>query len=347
VTSDTNPALGHPLAHPEGRFPLVDDPGALPDGHGGIAVEVTGTRSARRVALAPQVGVDGAPAMYGWGRAIIVVPPGEHLVEAQYLEPMDSVPVTVRAGEVVDLRYLGVADRAGQWRTAGSAAPPPADRPWLLVATLRTLGKVLVGSAVVVAPAVGLVVLGAPTWAAMLLSTVLAAPVLGWVLVSEARARERTLSGADDRRRAARLRPTALPGGDEPRSLGRFAPPPAPPQHHGALVLDLGFYGTVKLMRGETEVDDRPNWDGWEPPPVVRIDGLAVPGGWGRWWYPLRPGSHEVAVVEPGPARLRIEVPSGEVRTVWYHAEITVRKDETDTTVLGRSAAGRLADARR
>jgi hypothetical protein len=344
--------LRHPLAHPDGRFPVVDDPDALPAGHGGIAVEVTGTRKVRRVALAPQVGVDGAPALYGWGRGIIAVPPGDHLVEAQYLQPMDTVPVTVRAGEVVDLTYWGAADRPGTWRTApgpatASTEPPPADRPWLLVTTLRILAKILAGGAVIVAAEVGMIAAGVPTWAAMLLSTVLGVAGLGWLVVSEVRARERALSGASDRRRVARLRvarlrPSPSPGGDEPCLLGRFAPPPAPPPHWGAVVLDLSFSGVVTLVRGESVVDERPNWDGWEPPPVVRIDGLAVPGGWGRWWYPLRPGDHDVEVVEPGAARLRVEVPSGQVRTVQYQAQITVRKDETDTTVLGRSATGRL-----
>jgi hypothetical protein len=343
VTAATTTASpGHPLAHPEGRFAVVDAPDALPAEHGGIAVEVTGTRRMRRVALAPQVGVDGEPALYGWGRAIIAVPPGEYLVEAQHLEPMDTMPVTVSSGDVLNLTYWGAAGRPGTWRTATSTEPPPADRPWLLAATLRILAKVLAGGAVIGAAQVGLVAAGIPTWAAILLLTVLGIVALGSVAVSEAGAQDRALSGVEDRRLVTHLLPSPSPGGEEPLPLGRSTPPPAPPPHHGAVVLDLSFSSIVMLVRGENVVDDRPNGDGWEPPPVVRIDGLAVSSGWGRWWYPLRPGSHDVEMVEPGAARLQVEVLPGEVQTLHYQAEITVSKDETDTTVLSRSATGRL-----
>lgn len=95
----------HVLAHdPGGRPP------ELPGGHGAVAVHTWCPPAAERYTLAPIVGVDGEPASYGWGHALIVLPAGQHLVEVQYIEPIRTVPVTITAGQIVPVEYAAAPD---------------------------------------------------------------------------------------------------------------------------------------------------------------------------------------------------------------------------------------------
>ncbi len=58
------------LRHPDSPYDVVpyraDEPLDLPDGDGVLAVHTSCPRGARRPTLAPMVGVDGRPAVYGW-----------------------------------------------------------------------------------------------------------------------------------------------------------------------------------------------------------------------------------------------------------------------------------------
>lgn len=119
-----------------------------------------------------------------------------------------------------------------------------------------------------------------------------------------------------------------------PRFLGATAEPPAPPVGWGAVTVEYWFTSAVDLVRGDTVVNDRPNYDIWVPPPVARVDGREVRASWSCWWYPLRPGPHDVEVVEPARASVRVEVEAGEVRRLRYRARIRIRKDHTDTQIL-------------
>lgn len=103
---------GSELAHADSPYPVLpcDTPPTLPDGFGGIAVHTRCPAGAERHTLAPIVGVDGRPAVYGWGDALVVVPAGERLVEVQYVEPMQSTMVSVAAGQVVDVEYVAAGD---------------------------------------------------------------------------------------------------------------------------------------------------------------------------------------------------------------------------------------------
>jgi hypothetical protein len=86
-------------------YPSADRPAKLPPGHGGLALRAWVARRDEREFLAPIVGVDGEPAMYGWGAALVALPAGEHLVEVQYVEPVRAALVTVVAGEVTTFEH--------------------------------------------------------------------------------------------------------------------------------------------------------------------------------------------------------------------------------------------------
>lgn len=121
---------------------------------------------------------------------------------------------------------------------------------------------------------------------------------------------------------------------EDPVFLGETADLPQPPAGFGAVLLTFHFTSHVELYRSGLLVDDRPNYDIWIPPPLLHIDGRPVRASWSRWWYPLRAGSHEVAVREPAPARRRVEIAAGGLARLEYRASIMIRKDHTDTQVL-------------
>ncbi|KUL27779.1 hypothetical protein [Actinoplanes awajinensis] len=91
------------IEHPQATVTVLGEGAALPDGSAGILVDV---RETSRKEFAAQIGVDGEPAIYGFGRALIPVAPGRHVVEAQKLGGQEgSFALTVRAGEVARLVY--------------------------------------------------------------------------------------------------------------------------------------------------------------------------------------------------------------------------------------------------
>jgi hypothetical protein len=124
--------------------------------------------------------------------------------------------------------------------------------------------------------------------------------------------------------------------------LAGDAPVPAPPPGHGAVVLTLWFDSTVELGTDDRVVDERPNYDIWIPAPVVRIDGVPVPVSWARWWYPLPAGPHEVEVARPVAATRRVQLADGVTVALAYRARLRIRKDATDTRVLGQGGTATL-----
>ncbi|HEX5494335.1 MAG TPA: hypothetical protein VFX70_07170 [Mycobacteriales bacterium] len=122
----------------------------------------------------------------------------------------------------------------------------------------------------------------------------------------------------------------------EPRFLGDGdgTGGPVPPDGWGAVACVFWFTSAVDLVRADRVVNDRSNYDIWVPRPVLRVDGRDVPASWSGWWYPLRPGPHQVEVLEPAPAGLRVQVTAGATDRLRYRARIRIRKDHTDTHIL-------------
>ncbi|MEO3776598.1 hypothetical protein ABGB16_07055 [Micromonospora sp. B11E3] len=121
---------------------------------------------------------------------------------------------------------------------------------------------------------------------------------------------------------------------EAPVFLGAAADAPQPPAGFGAVVATFHFTSHVELYRSGMLVNDRPNYDIWVPPPLLYVDGQQVRASWSRWWYPLRPGAHDVEVRQPATARRRVEVAAGGLVRLEYRASIMIRKDHTDTQVL-------------
>ncbi len=160
------------LAYPDSPYQIVSyrfgKPVELPAGQGGLAMRTWCPARARRSTLAPMVGVDGQPALYGWGEAAIVLPPGDHVVEIQYVEPLASKEVTIRAGEVTPLEYAASRDAIAP----GSLGAPPqraAGTPLLPIglAIVAALFVFNIGLAVLVAGAHVSLGVAAPALAVM------------------------------------------------------------------------------------------------------------------------------------------------------------------------------------
>jgi hypothetical protein len=141
-----------------------------------------------------------------------------------------------------------------------------------------------------------------------------------------------------------------------PRFLGddverAVAGPPELPSGWGAVDITYWFTSTVELFADGRVVQDRPNYDIWVPRPRVRIDGGTVAASWSGWWYPLRRGPHDIEVTVPAQpagvdqaarAVLRVEVADGDRQPLAYRADLRIRKDVTDTTILGWTGTATL-----
>lgn len=204
---------GSEIAHADSPYPVLPygaaadaDAPPLPADSGGIAVHTECSRGALRYTLAPMVGVDGRPAVHGWGDALIVVPPGERLVEVQYVEPMQSTMVTVAAGEVVAVEYFAAGDGA----SPGSLGRRGEARRSRSVNLLAYVGLII---AMVVVFDVGVYLLNHPAGLGVGVSGLVAAVVvlLAGGLAARAiyRYQHGTLASPAARRSPARRRPGA------------------------------------------------------------------------------------------------------------------------------------------
>ncbi|HEY9389069.1 MAG TPA: hypothetical protein VIR27_04770 [Mycobacteriales bacterium] len=115
-------------------------------------------------------------------------------------------------------------------------------------------------------------------------------------------------------------------------------PPPEPPElpgGWGAIACQYSFTSSIEVMRGDRVVAGTANYDVWIPPPTARVDGREVPANWSGWWYPLRPGLHQIEVCEPAAAEVPVLVEAGSFQRVHYRVEIRIRRGPTTPEHLG------------
>jgi hypothetical protein len=111
-----------------------DQTGTLPPGHGALAIHAWRPR-AETDAVAPIIGVDGKPVTYGFGRALVVVPAGERLVEVQEGRPRQTTPLTIDEGQVLEFEYSPVLKQARRGPQGDNGLlgwrPRRASNPWV------------------------------------------------------------------------------------------------------------------------------------------------------------------------------------------------------------------------
>lgn len=158
----------------------------LPPGYGGIAVLAWYAQQADNRHLAPpEVAVDGQPAFNRWGHFLITVPPGEHQVEARHDPRTRSLPVTVAAGQVVELDYAVPAEGA---RLAKLGTSPQYPASFRIAIGARVVVGVL-GLVGVLAAIVATVVSGEPVTLTFAVAAL--AIAVGGFLAARGKARER------------------------------------------------------------------------------------------------------------------------------------------------------------
>jgi hypothetical protein len=87
-------------------YPLPD---SLPAGLGGLVIH-----SRPREGYDPAIiGIDGEPAMREFGDAVVALPPGPHIIEVQYGQPVRSVLTTIHADQLTEFSY-SPADALGR-----------------------------------------------------------------------------------------------------------------------------------------------------------------------------------------------------------------------------------------
>lgn len=346
--------------HPDTTYqilPYPDPKPTLPAGHGGLAVRTWFRqrlldRRSRNVPLPPMIGVDGQPALWGWGTALVVVRAGQHLVQAQLNTTEAERMVTVAGGEIVTLEYAAPRNTRGR-----GVLGPPGQRQ-VGIPVWNTWAATFLGGWTLV----NLVDQYLYPLDAFAFPVAAAAPAayIGTVLVKrhlDRRARRRAngpavpvpAPAADQATYVlATGQPSTSPGEARlsrsapsasamaPHFLGA-APPPDPPTGWGAVVLTSSFLTSVVRV-GRISFWSPLTLSTWTPPPAVRVDGQYVPASWSTWWYPLRPGMHTIDVVEPAAARLRVEVAAGTTQYVHCRAHVHVRRDHTERNVIGEQA---------
>ncbi|MEQ4205066.1 hypothetical protein ABN028_28095 [Actinopolymorpha sp. B17G11] len=119
------------------RAPNSDDQLLLPAGHGAVAIEAWCPRSEQNAAL-PIIGVDGKPATHGFGRALIVVPAGERLIEVQEGRPRQTTQLTIAEGQVTEFEYSPVLKptrgRQQDGKRSPARTPGHAFQAWMSLA---------------------------------------------------------------------------------------------------------------------------------------------------------------------------------------------------------------------
>ncbi|MEV6345273.1 hypothetical protein [Actinoplanes sp. NPDC051851] len=305
------------IAHPQAAMTVLGDREAPPNGMAGIHIDVPDLDGKD---FAPQVGVDGEPVLYGFGRALIPVTPGRHVVEAQKLRGQDGTfALTIRAGEVARI----VCER-GRFRVEGT---PPARRvpPMVRMAPL-IVGGVLALTALLLGLVFLLHLTGLPDGLVVALAAVPGTAGLVWFMFRTGQAYDAMFSPTWNQNRSSRSGPA-----HSPLRLGDDAAVPTPPAGRGAVLLELRFHASAVDADGVEDFD----YDGWVAAPTVRIDGRTVVAGWGRCWYPLSPGLHDVELTEPATAKTRVEVTAGGISTLRCQATVIHQGVSTATLAPG------------
>ncbi|MGH3490563.1 MAG: hypothetical protein ACRDP8_21960 [Actinopolymorphaceae bacterium] len=162
MSTDADEVLTTYPGSPYTVLPLdTNDRSALPADHGALAIDSWLTPSEEKDPLlgqGPIIGIDGKPAAFGFGRALVVVPAGERLVEVQVGGSRQTTPVTIAEGQVLEFEYSPGSKQAHRGPQGRSGLPGlPASRPrsgitpWLYLT-------------MAIAAAVGIVVAIGVTW---------------------------------------------------------------------------------------------------------------------------------------------------------------------------------------
>lgn len=295
---------GYPLkAHDDTPYPVQVGVGPeavlLPHGTAGLWID-TGSG-----AVAPVIGVDDHPAVCGWGRALIAVPPGRRLISAQLQGTSECERLLdLTAGEVTVWEY-----RESRFGGRGVLGPPGV-RPGGLTGP-RLLAAILLVQAIAIGAAVVLARYGG--WLSAVFGWILWTVLAAWLVSLPVRARGR----ATTRRQYG---PPALraPGVHLLAPL-RNPELPALAEGEGRLLLAVS-----------TESGPEAPADGWREAPEVTVDGVPVPIANGRWCLTLPAGTHWLEAFADG-RRLDLGVRVIEGRTTGY--ELTQRSGEEGTVL--------------
>ncbi|SBT47679.1 serine/threonine-protein kinase [Micromonospora auratinigra] len=316
------PPEAYPDAAPIVPWPMGGAPPVLPPGTAGVSVRVRTRRAdpATWVQL-KSVGVDDQPVWRGYGRAVTVVEPGEHLVEVRGPSAAETARrVTVREGEIAELEYFvpasyGIVDGL-------LARPPVRRRPgaaaWVFAVPLFAASWVPF-----LPPPPTTAIAGAG-------AAGLAAGMIGLaVLVSKGK------QAIDRRRRVAASYEAA--GDVRAADRGMFLGDGEPPEGltdagHGALVVtgrSAQQYRWNGLAATSRPADDPNSWVPW---PLLSIDGEPRPFSWRSWAYRLPPGEHELLVTPRPPAGAEVTTPDPVRVPVRITAGAVTRLDLTVTS---------------
>ncbi|GLZ80952.1 hypothetical protein Afil01_57590 [Actinorhabdospora filicis] len=295
---------GYPLKAHDGsphpvRVGVGPDAVLLPSGAAGLWID-TGSG-----AVPPVVGVDDAPAVCGWGRALIAVPPGRHLIAVQLQGTSECERLADLAeGEVTAWEY-----RESRFGGRGVLGPPGV-RPGGLSGS-RLLAAILLVQAVAIGAAAVLGRYGG--WLSAIFGWILCTVLAAWLVSLPVRARGR----ATTRRQSG-------PPAERAPGVHLLAPLRGP--ELPALAAGEGRL----LLAVSTESGPDAPADGWREAPEVTVDGERVPLANGRWCLSLPAGTHWLEAFADG-RRLDLGVRVIEGRTTGY--ELTQRSGE-DGTVL-------------
>lgn len=322
---------GYPLIpHPSTPFPThitvpSEDPAAdhpdpqrLPPGTAGIWIRTTGyPRAEHPRGTPPVIGVDGSPAVTGWGQALLAVPPGPRLVAAQLQGAGECERVVeTAAGKITELEY---ADS----RLGGKAVIGPSGN---VRGTGLTGARLLLAVGAVETVAVGFLVVALDagrSWLYAVAGWLVLTVLLSWLVSLPIRARGRALVKAQAGPPIAYAERDLAPGILLPAVPN--PPVPALPDGYGALLLRVEL-DQSSLVDGEYD-DDRN--EAWTPAPVLTIDDVPTAVGQGRWLYPLPDGEHVVELSVPAvkghpavPRPVRLEVAVSYGRVTDYDVEL-------------------------
>lgn len=319
------------------RWPQGWSAPPLPKGFGGIAVRTRrGARfDMRRGEPARNVGVNGRPLWYGWGRMIAVVPPGEHLVEVREESVEGACWVSVRAGDLVELDYVAPRSRSGE----GLLGPAPVRR----VGTTRRPFVLSFAAVVLVLAGVSYTrffeLLSRPPrftlFVAAALSLALAVP--WWWTRRRRIGDERYRAAMSDEARLVTDAASRKPGdflGITPRTV------PDPGPAHSGLIIQASLRHTLSPGRAHAGLQCS-----WLPDPRLWINGRKRPVSWATWWYELPPGRHEIEVWLPTTEATSTSTRNGEEHINPLTVPVDIAAGETRRLDIEVRAHSRVNDA--
>ncbi|QSB04933.1 hypothetical protein [Natronoglycomyces albus] len=275
----------------------------------------------------PLLLVNGEVVSLGRGRAEVILPAGRHVVEVQD-NHSHSIVVDLKSGcrEFIGYRYDSDDESVlGRSPSLDEAIPPSTwharFRYWAAIGVLVSL----IGSAVtgVIGHSLAVYLLGL----AGALALVVGLEVLG----SWAMNRSKPALHAAWERPAPQPFPWGTVDSQAPVFLGGDH---QGPKNTPGVIIDFHLDRHVATVPFHKFVP--PRWDELAAqsalPPQLWIDGTPKPASWGRWWYPLTPGEHQIQVVVDGR-------PGPDVDTDQDDAEDVISRFETVTVPVDGCAS--------